>query len=124
MIGGVAERDVEVVEIYVPRRLEYLSELYKWLREQLEDPYASLLKGFSIYEVSGAYIGTRLYTEQTMVVRLIFELATEDKTQVAHEGRINHIAENILEITGFKEEEVWLIRTQAVKTVCTPPSVN
>ena len=69
--------NVEVVEIYVPRRLEYLSGLYKWLREQLTDPSKALLKGFSLYEVGGAYVGTRLFTEQTLVVRLIFEVSDE-----------------------------------------------
>jgi hypothetical protein len=124
MTRDLKDQEVEIVEIYVPRRLEYLSELYRWLREQFEDPYASFLKGFSIYEVSGAYVGTMLYTEQTMVVRLIFELAVEDKAKPGHEDRINHIADNILRITEYKEEEVWLMRTQAIKTVCTPPTIS
>lgn len=119
MIGNVARQDVEMVEIYVPRRLEYLSELYQWLREQLED--GSLLKGFSLYEVSGAYVGTRIFTEQTMVVRLIFDLVEAELERISHEQRIDDIADAILGITGTEEEEVWLIRTRAVKTVCTPP---
>ena len=113
-----SQANAEVVEIYLPRRLEYLSELYRWLKAQLVSPgYKSLFKGFSLYEVSGAYVGTRLFTEQTVVVRLIFDVSSGRLERVSHEARMDDIADSILRMTGGREEEVWLIRSSAIKTV-------
>jgi len=35
MNDAVLKRQAEVVELYMPRRLEYLSGLYAWLRREL-----------------------------------------------------------------------------------------
>ncbi|MBI4579820.1 MAG: hypothetical protein HY718_08965 [Planctomycetes bacterium] len=109
---------VEIVEIYVPRRLDYLSRLYGWLKEEIDKPpFGALLRGFSLYEVSGAYAGGSLYTEQTIVVRLIFDVEKHiDRERVSHEQRVNEIADSVVDITQNQEEEVWLIRIPAIKT--------
>ena len=61
--------NIEVVEVYVPRNLEYLSPLYLWLKTELSQPESrALFRGFSLYEVSGAYVGSIDYTEQTLIV--------------------------------------------------------
>jgi len=112
---GVPEDDVEIVEVYVPRRLEYLSGLYAWLRSQLDElETKSLFRGFSLYEVAGAYQGSRLYTEQTLVVRLVFDLS-ESWLPESQEARIESILNEIVRITNNQEEEVWIIRVPGRK---------
>ena len=103
----------EVVEIYVPRRLEYLSSLYTWLRSQLEEaPHRALFRGFSLYEVSGAYSGQKLYTEQTLVIRLVFDIeqigsnSDEDFDFLSYLAKLREIENEIVQITDNKEEEI------------------
>src|SRR5437870_4313856 len=47
-------------------------------------------------------------------------LSEEERVRVSHEQKISEIADAILVITDFKEEEVWLIRTPGTKTVLKP----
>jgi len=76
------------------------------------------LGGFSLYEVAGAYQGqTQLYTEQTLVVRLVFELGDREYERERHEAKIHMILDEIVRITGRTEEGIWVIRTPAAKQV-------
>ena len=116
-------RRVEIVEIYVPAQLRYLSRLYDWLANELETRRSrALFHGFSLYEVDGAFRGRRkVYQEKTRVVRLTFDLPegepAESVESRSYEARISAIADAVVEITGGAEEEVWILRTPARKTV-------
>ena len=114
---------VEIVEIYVPARLEYLSNLYGWLDKELNaGANQALFRGFSLYEVNGAFRGdVDVYEERTIVIRLIFDLpeaAESDKSdERMRRGRIGDIIEDVAQITKGQEEELWLIRFNADKFV-------
>lgn len=113
--------NVDVVEVYVPKRLAYLSELYGWLDDELNKRSGeSLFRGFSVYEVSGAFRGRRkTYDEQTLVVRLVFDLPVDgpvsDLERLSRQARIMDIGSEVVRITRSREEEIWLIQSQARK---------
>jgi len=112
--------------VYVPRRLAYLSELYRWLQDELEQRDSQrLIGGFSLYEVAGSYRGqSQTYTEQTLVVRLIFERAAEERERESHEIRVREILDEVVRITRRGEEEIWIIRMPADKLVWARVEVN
>ncbi len=68
-------KQVDCVEIYLPKSIEFLSELYRFLREKvtnrLEQP---VLDGFSVYEVDGAFQGEQFWEQRTLVIRLMIIL--------------------------------------------------
>lgn len=112
--------DVEILEAYVPARIEYLADLYAWLRDQLYSHPRPLLHGFSIYEVNGAFRGKeRVHEERTAVIRIIFDvpLGSDDAEAAALEARIGEIGGTLREITQKREEEIWVIRIPAHRTV-------
>jgi len=111
---------VEILEVYVPARVEYLANLYVWLREQLFSHPRPLLHGFSIYEVNGAFRGVeRVFEERTAVIRIVLETppARDEADEKAHEARVGEIASKFRKITEEREEELWLIRIPALRTV-------
>lgn len=112
--------DIEILEAYVPARVEYLANLYVWLREQLYSHPRPLLQGFSIYEVNGAFKGVeRVYEERTAVIRIVFEspVDADQAESRAYEARIGEIGETLRLITKEQEEEIWLIRIPAHRTI-------
>jgi hypothetical protein len=74
----------ECVELYVPKKLEHLSEIFTFLRNKLSEReqgvrQAVAIDGFSIYEVDGAFYGEKVYQERTLVIRILFKRsASED----------------------------------------------
>lgn len=97
----------------IPKQARYLSELYEFLgaavrrQPDLEPDINSPplhLDGYSIYEVDGAYRGKqgRVYEERLLVVRLILP-------QSPNLLRLRLLGRKLLELTGFKEEEVWIV---------------
>lgn len=106
----------------MPARVEYLANLYVELREQLYSHPKPLIHGFSIYEVNGAFRGTeRVFEERTAIIRIIVDAPStddeSDQERRAHENRIGEIAELFLTITDRQEEEVWMMRIPAMRTV-------
>jgi hypothetical protein len=110
----------------MPYRLQYLPRFYDYLNEELTSPYRlSLFQGFSIYEVKGAFKGARgrVYDEPTMVVRLIYDIASYDEYDRAPgapgyvrgspDARIEELANQLVTITAFQEEEIWIMRYRA-----------
>src|SRR5205807_10105884 len=69
-----AQKQIDCVEIYLPKSIEFLSELYRFLRERVTNRLLSPLPldGFSIYEVDGVFYGERLWEQRTLVIRLLF----------------------------------------------------
>lgn len=106
-------RDAVIWEFFIPKRAEYLSELYGFLRDALHleprvEPAQGApplrLDGYSVYEVDGAYRGAEsIVEERVLVVRLILP---PNKTPT----RLRALGQRLLEITGFREEEVWIVR--------------
>lgn len=123
------EAEVEeayVLEVYMPYRLQYLPRFYDYLDEELRRlTRLPLFRGFSIYEVEGAFSGARgkIYDEPTMTVRLIYDIASYDEYQCASDApsqvrgnldaRIEDLANQLMVITAFQEEEIWIMRYRA-----------
>jgi RNA polymerase-interacting CarD/CdnL/TRCF family regulator len=114
--------DVEVVEAYVPARLAYLARLYPWLRDQPHNHPQSLVEGFSVYQVGGAFKGKgAVYEEATMVIRMIMrrpaENDGEEAERKAYDANIQGILNELISITERQEEELWVVRTPARRMI-------
>jgi hypothetical protein len=116
------KKQVDCVEIYLPKSIEFLSELYQMLRDKTTNRLGSLvLDGFSIYEVDGVFYGDILWEQRTLVIRILlvrkansppdllervlFELGREIATRVAVREEqiwICHYAQNLRIFTGLK----------------------
>jgi hypothetical protein len=102
----------ECVEIYVPKKLEHLSELFNYLRGKLHDraagvPQAVPIDGFSLYEVDGAFLGERVHEERTMVIRILLKRDTaDDASSIWH--KINALGSEVAATVAITEEELWI----------------
>jgi hypothetical protein len=115
-------KQLDCVEIYLPKSIEFLSELYQLLRDKTKNRLGSLvLDGFSIYEVDGVFHGEVLWEQRTLVIRILlvrkagtppdllerilFELGREIATRVAVREEqiwVCHYAQNLRVFTGLK----------------------
>lgn len=105
-------RQLECVEIYVPKKLELLSELYTYLRSKLAAASEArsqgvTIDGFSLYEVDGAFSGERVYQERTLIVRLLFARQPDDDA-VRIEAKIQELGREVAELVAMGEEELWI----------------
>src|SRR5690242_10516948 len=96
---SVGPRNLECVEIYVPKKLEHLSELYNFLRAKLADRSEGRLQsvpidGFSMYEVDGAFYSDRVYQERTLVIRILF-MRTADDDEASIRSKITSLGREI-----------------------------
>lgn len=110
------QRNLECVEIYVPKKLEYLSELYNFLRAKLTDrrdgiPQTLPIDGFSIYEVDGAFYGEKVYQERTFVIRILFTRAPADDAESIRQ-KIHDLGSDIARCVTLNEEELWICHYQ------------
>ena len=106
------------VEIYLPKRLDYLSRLYNYLKEQLEAPstqeHGLPIKGFSIYEVDGAWKGTdNICDERTLIIRILFEQPQKDAGHLL-DVRIADLGQHIAEIADNEKQIMVCSYTQAM----------
>jgi hypothetical protein len=102
----------ECVEIYVPKKLEHLSELFTFLRRKLSEreqgvPQAVPIDGFSMYEVDGAFYGEHVYQERTIVVRILFQREAADDAKSIRE-KIRALGAEIASTVAITEEEFWI----------------
>lgn len=102
----------ECIEIYVPKKLEHLSELFNYLRQKLDDRKAGKMQGvsidgFSLYEVDGAFYGSELYQERTVVIRILLK-RTAGEDDPAIRDRIQALGSEIAETVALAEEELWI----------------
>jgi hypothetical protein len=103
----------DILEMYVPKRSAYLSRLYEFLGDAIKpmaeavfSPPNVRLRGFSVYEVDGAYAGNeRTHEERVLVVRLVFP-----KSQTAEHPSVRSLANELVRITARQEEEIWIIK--------------
>ena len=102
----------ECVEIYVPKKLEHLSELYNFLRKKLSERREGVVQavpidGFSMYEVDGAFYGDRIYEERTIVIRILFKRAPSDDDGSIRE-KIRSLGAEVASTVAITEEELWI----------------
>jgi hypothetical protein len=101
-------KQVDCIEIYLPKSLEFLSELYRFLREKVTQRLGLVvLDGFSIYEVDGVFRGEQFWEQRTLVIRLLLvrPVLTPD---LVVEGLINDLGREIVLQVARREEEIWI----------------
>jgi hypothetical protein len=102
-------RQLDCVEIYLPKNLKHLSELYSFLRDCVAERRGGVgLEGFSIYEVDGVFRGTnnRVWDERTLVIRILF-LRPAETPILSLRGKISGLGREISRIASA-EEEIWI----------------
>jgi hypothetical protein len=101
-------RQVDCVEIYLPKSLEFLSETYQFLRKKVENRLGQVvLDGFSIYEVDGVFRGERIWEQRTLVVRLLL-VRTVGKPAELLEATVEELGREIATKVAPGEEEIWI----------------
>src|SRR5260370_16893784 len=70
---------LDCVEVYLPKRLKHLSELYAYLRAKVTDRLGAIvLDGFSIYEVDGVFHGEeKLWEERSLAIPILSPRSAE-----------------------------------------------
>ena len=114
-------REYDCVELYLPKRLAYLSALYAYLHKRLrerhdEQPRALAFGGFSIYEVDGAWadpIGEQPASvsptdepsidERTLVIRVLAP-HNEEHDSESFRRQLNELAKDIAELAPGEKE--------------------
>jgi hypothetical protein len=108
--GPVNRRELDCVEVYMPKRLKHLSEIYAYLRRktQLGRGDALSLEGFSIYEVDGVFRGQgdTLWEERSLVIRILF-VRPVDAPELTLQAKILDLGRAISGIAAT-EEEIWI----------------
>ena len=101
-------KQIDCVEIYLPKSIEFLSELYQMLRDKTTQRLGSLvLDGFSIYEVDGVFLGERLWEQRTLVIRIL--LVRKAETPVDQlEATIFELGREIATRVAVREEQIWI----------------
>jgi hypothetical protein len=104
--------DLECVEVYVPKKLEHLSALYRYLNDKVTAPDRAdaagiPIDGFSVYEVDGAFRGQTVYQERTLVVRILFVRPADESRDAIHQ-RILNLAREVAQAVALAEEELWI----------------
>jgi hypothetical protein len=102
------QKEVDCVEIYLPKTIRFLSEPYRFLREKLTNRLGEIvLDGFSIYEADGAFYGEALWEERTLVVRLLL-IRSEHRPATAVGARVKDLGREIATTVAVNEEQVWV----------------
>jgi len=106
--SSFASKQIDCVEVYLPKSIEFLSELYQMLREKVTQRLGDLvLDGFSIYEVDGVFHGERLWEQRTLVIRVLLIRKTETaSTQL--EVTILELGREIATRVAIHEEQIWI----------------
>lgn len=99
---------IDCVEIYLPKSIEYLSELYQMLREKVRNRFGSMvLDGFSIYEVDGVFYGEVLWEQRTLVIRLLLIRKALTPSDLL-EAVTLHLGSEIATRVAVREEQIWI----------------
>ena len=109
---AVNSQSVECVEIYIPKKLEHLSEVFNYLRQKIVERSEGrtdsvTIDGFSLYEVDGAFLGRTIYQERTLVVRILFARETSDEAS-AIQRKILELGRDVATAVALDEEELWV----------------
>lgn len=107
----------DCVEIYLPKRLKHLSEVYRFLRERVNSRLTDVeLRGFSIYEVDGVFSGESLWEERTLVIRILFPRPA-NYPQLTVQAAVNELGRDIVRTVAKDEEAVWICYYEQIVTV-------
>ena len=102
------KKQIDCVEIYVPKSIDFLSELYQMLREKTQNRLGSLvLDGFSIYEVDGVFHGEVLWEQRTLVIRILFVRKGETPADLL-DATIFELGREIATKVAVREEQIWI----------------
>jgi hypothetical protein len=101
-------RQVDCVEIYLPKSIEFLSELYRFLRDNVTHRLGPVvLDGFSVYEVDGVFRGEKFWEQRTLVIRLLLVRPSERPASLLS-ATINDLGKEIAIQVAREEEEIWI----------------
>jgi len=114
------------VEVYLPKKLQYLSELFNYLRSKLSDGSGPSetgveITGFSLYEVDGAFVGRTVFEERTLVIRILFPRRSEETSESRQEF-LTLLANELSAAMQLQEEEIWICQTPLQIGIFRPPS--
>jgi hypothetical protein len=103
------KKEVDCVEIYLPKKIEILSGLYQMLREKTTNRLGSVvLNGFSIYEADGVFWGVeKLWEERTLVVRILFIRKVDTPADLL-ETNVFELGREIAAKVAVSEEQIWI----------------
>ena len=102
------QKQVDCVEIYLPKSIEFLSELYQLLRDKVTRRLGEVvLDGFSVYEVDGVFRGERLWEQRTLVIRLLLVRPAE-RPALLVSATINDLGREIAFKVAREEEGIWI----------------
>jgi hypothetical protein len=107
--GPFGERkQLDCVEIYLPKSIAFLAELYRFLREKIENRLGQIvLDGFSNYEVDGVFFGEKLWEQRTLIIRLMFIRTVGSSPESLH-GRITDLGRELAHSIAVNEEQIWI----------------
>lgn len=101
-------KQIDCVEVYVPKTIEFLSELYQMLRDKTMNRLGSLvLDGFSIYEVDGVFYGEKLWEQRTLVIRILL-IRNAGTPAGLLETLIFKLGPEIATKVAIREEQIWI----------------
>ena len=124
---SIERRSLECVEVYVPKKLENLSELFRYLRDKMMGRTTRgsgpVIDGFSLYEVDGAFYGDQIYQERTLVIRLLFFVDGEEQPAVL-EDQISTLGREIATTVAMKEAELWICHYPQRMQIVRPPPIG
>lgn len=131
-IGGEADVRLQLrpgrfdcVEVYLPKRIRYLSKLYKYLIKRLKDKdkVGGLpIEGFTIYEGDGAWRDEqeqKIWDERTLIVRILFAPPKGSKEQDLN-YKIMALGRDIGNKVGTGEKQIMICHYEQSVTVFTP----
>jgi hypothetical protein len=125
-IPRVTRRQVDCVEIYLPKRLKHLSEIYAYLRRatQVRGGDQLALEGFSIYEVDGVFRGEgdTLWEERSLVIRILF-VRPVGTPELNLQAKLLDLGRAISKIAAT-EEEIWICNYQQSVSIFRPIAVS
>jgi hypothetical protein len=101
-------KQVDCVEIYLPKSIEFLSELYQMLRDKTRNRLGSVvLDGFSIYEVDGVFHGETLWEQRTLVIRILL-IRKADTPLDLLDVTVLELGREIATKVAVREEQIWI----------------
>lgn len=105
---SVDRKQVDCVEIYLPKSIQFLSELYQMLRDKTMNRLGGLvLDGFSIYEVDGVFRGETLWEQRTLVIRILLVRRADSPTGLL-DTTIIELGREIATKVAVREEQIWV----------------
>jgi hypothetical protein len=106
--GVGRRRQIDCVEIYLPKSIEFLAEIYRFLRTKVEDRWGRVvLDGFSTYEVDGVFRGEQTWEQRTLVIRLLLARSV-GKPDEWLEATVQELGKEIATQVAPREEQIWI----------------